>query len=249
MGEFESNMMFRNRSPRRCKLLGLGLLQFGDLGGRLASKTSTSPVFPDLVTTLVEVSLDGLHEFVERAAVVGLDRSKSETSAGLPSSDTSKPSLVLDDAVGDSHLAAQGGQEQNELNGVDVVGDDDELSFLLLDEPGHVVDSLTDHGSALGGSILLSSGTSFSASNQPLLLSLAGLGAVLVHKLEQLGGGLPVQGLVELVDWRGDLEPRLEDSLLPLQADVFGPFDESGEIPLRLDCLADAEVSGSFLPM
>merc|ERR1719476_1306448 len=211
------------------QLLGLGLLQFGDLGGRLASKTSTSPVFPDLVTTLVEVGLDGLDELVERAAVVGLDRSKSETSAGLPPSDTSEPSLVLDDAVGDSHLAAQGGKEENELNGVDVV------------------DSLADHGSALGGSILLSSGTGFSASNQPLLLSLAGFGAVLVHQLEQLGGGLPVQGLVELVDWRRNLKPGLEDSLLALQADVLGPFDESGEIPLRLDGLTNAKVSGSFL--
>jgi len=229
------------------QFLCLGLLELGNLGGRLASKASTSPVFPDFVAAFVEVGLDGLNQFVERAAIVGLNRGESEASAGLPPGDASEPGFVLDDAVGDAHLAAKGGEEQNELNGIDIVGNDDELSLLFLDKPRHVVDSLTDDGSALGGSILLSSGPGFGASNQPLLLGLTGFWAVLVHQLEQLSRGLSIQGLVELVDWRGNLEPGLEDGLLALQPDVFGPFDESGEIPLRLDGLADAEVSGSFL--
>ena len=52
-----------------------------------------------------------------------------------------------------------------------------------------------------------------------LLLGLLGLWSVLVHQLEQLGGGLPVQSAVELVDNWGNL--------LSLETDVFGPFDES----------------------
>lgn len=37
--------------------------------------------------------------------------------------DSSETSLTLDDGVWDAHLAAEGRQEDDELNGVDVVGD------------------------------------------------------------------------------------------------------------------------------
>ena len=49
--------------------------------------------------------------------------------------------------------------------------------------------------------LTLSSGSS--TLPQALLLGLLGLWPVLVHKLEQLGGGLPVQAAVELVDCWG----------------------------------------------
>jgi len=229
------------------QLLGLKLLQLGDLGGGFTSKASSSPVFPDFVSALVEVRLDGLDEFVEGAAVVRVDGCESETCASFPSGDAAQPGFVLDDAVRNSHLAAKGRKEQNELNGIDIVGDHDKLSLLLFHEPGYIVDTLANHGSALGRGILLSSGPSLGTCNQPLLLSLASLRPVLVHELEELGGSLPVQSLVELVDWRWDLQSGLEDSLLALQPNVLGPFDESGKIPLRLDGLSDSEVSGSFL--
>jgi hypothetical protein len=59
--------------------------------------------------------------------------------------------------------------------------------------------------------------------------------------------GLTVQGRVELVDrWR-DLEPGLEDGLLPLEADVLGPLDEAAQIPLGLDVLADGKIPRAFL--
>ena len=38
-----------------------------------------------------------------------------ETRDGLPAGDTAETSLVLDDAVRDSHLAAQGGEEEHQL--------------------------------------------------------------------------------------------------------------------------------------
>ena len=64
---------------------------------------------------------------------------------------------------------------------------------------------------------------------------------------QELQTCLPVQGGVELVDWGRDLEPGLENSLLPLEADVLGPLDEAAEVSLGLDVLADAEVAGSLL--
>lgn len=42
-----------------------------------------------------------------------------EACGGLAPADTSKTGLVLHDAVGDAHLAAQGGKEQHKLEGVE----------------------------------------------------------------------------------------------------------------------------------
>lgn len=39
-------------------------------------------------------------------------------------------------------------------------------------------------------------------------------------------------------DGRRDLETLAEDNLLALEADIFGPLDEAGEILLGLDVLA-----------
>ena len=74
------------------------------------------------------------------------------------------------------------------LNGVHVIGDDHELGLLLLDEGGDGVDSVSHDGSPLAGSVLLALGAGGGALPQPLLLGLLGLGPVLVHQLEQLGG-------------------------------------------------------------
>ena len=74
------------------------------------------------------------------------------------------------------------------LNGIHIVGDDDELGFLLLDEGGDGVDSVSDHGSPLAGSVLLPLSPGGGSLPQPLLLGLLGLGPVLVQQLEELGG-------------------------------------------------------------
>merc|ERR1712020_358252 len=106
-----------------------------------------------------------------------------------------RPSLDLFlNAVRDSHLPAEGGQEHDQLNGVDVVSDHHKLSLLLLNQGGHSVDAMADDSSTLGGCVLLTSGPGSCTLPQPLLLGLLGLGPVLVHQLEQLGGSLPVQG-------------------------------------------------------
>ena len=49
--------------------------------------------------------------------------------------------------------------------------------------------------------------------------------------------GLAVQGLGELVDRWGDLQPLVQDGALPLQTDVAGPLDEASQVPLGLDVL------------
>jgi len=69
---------------------------------------------------------------------------------------------------------------------------------------------------------------------------------VLGGQFEQLGGGLLVQSLGELVDGRRNLQSLLENRSLPLELDVGWPSNESGQISFWLDILANAEVLGSF---
>jgi hypothetical protein len=70
-----------------------------------------------------------------------------------------------------------------------------------------------------------------------LLLGL-GLTLVLVEETEELDGGVLVEDLGELGNCRGDLEALVKDNLLPLEPDVFGPLDETGEVGRGLDGLS-----------
>ena len=51
----------------------------------------------------------------------------------------------------------------------------------------------------------------------------------------------------ELRDGRGYLEALGENDLLALEANIFGPLDETAQVALGLDVLADAIVAGSLL--
>ena len=64
--------------------------------------------------------------------------------------DGSEASFTLHDNVGDAHLAAQGGEEDDELNGVDVVRDDDKRGFLGFDKGDDVVEAVFDEEGFLG---------------------------------------------------------------------------------------------------
>ena len=61
---------------------------------------------------------------------------------------------------------------------------------------------------------------------------------VLVQELEQLRRSVLVESVGELRDGRGDLQALAEDNLLALEADIFGPLHEAGEVLLGLDVLA-----------
>ncbi len=56
-----------------------------------------------------------------------------------------------------------------------------------------------------------------------------------------------VNSVLELVNGGGNLQSLEEDSLLPLDPDVFGPSHESGEVSLGLDVASDSEVAGVLL--
>ena len=64
--------------------------------------------------------------------------------------DGSEACFTLHDDVGNAHLAAQSGEEDDELDGVDVVRDDDECGFLGFDEGDDVVEAVLDEEGFLG---------------------------------------------------------------------------------------------------
>lgn len=156
--------------------------------------------------------------------------------------------LALHDGVRNTHLAAESGQEDDQLNGVDIVGDEDQGSLLVLNKADDVVETVLDDVGLLGDILLLLALLDGgSLLEETLLLLGLGLRAVLVEELEGLGGGVLVEDVLELGDRRGDLQAHVEDLLLALEAHILGPLDHAGDIALGLDVLADTEVAGTLL--
>lgn len=196
---------------------------------------------------VVVVSLDSRDQSGELSLVGFLDFSEGNGGGGLLMDDGTETSLTLDNAVGDTHLAAESGQEDDQFNGVNVVGDSDELSLLAFDQGNNVVKTVLDNDGLVGLHGLLAFSLGGSSSAETLTLLSLGLGAVLVGELEELSSSVLVQGLGELVNGRGNLQALVEDLLLALKTDVVGPLDEAGDIALGLDVLANTKVLGTLL--
>jgi hypothetical protein len=75
------------------------------------------------------------------------------------------------------------------------------------------------------------------------LLLLAIFRRVLLQKLKEDFTLIFLEGSGELSDGRWDFQSGKKDSFLSLEGDVFGPFDESGQISGWLDVVTESEVS------
>ena len=73
-----------------------------------------------------------------------LDGGDGDASGGLLVDKFSEAGLVLDDAVCDSHAAAQGGQPDHQLDRIDIAGNANKLRLLLLDQRRHVVQTVLE---------------------------------------------------------------------------------------------------------
>jgi hypothetical protein len=100
--------------------------------------------------------------------------------------DGTEPGLALYNGIRDTHLAAESGEEDNQLNGVNIVGDQDEGSLLVLDQTNNVVETVL-YGVRLLGDVLLllALGNGRSLLGETLLLLSLGLRSVLVEELER----------------------------------------------------------------
>jgi len=223
----------------------LGELVVGSL-----REVSTTPVTSDLLGLVKVVGLGGRDEVGELTLVLGSDLLDEGNGGGLLVDKSTDGSLGLDNDVRNTHLAAEGGEEDDELDGVNVGGNDNKAGLLGLDQGNTVVETVLDKVGLLAVSLgvgLLAVGNVLGGSIETSLLLLLGLGAVLVEELEEVGGGVLVKGVGELSNRGGDLQALVKDDLLALKTDVFGPLDEAGKVTRRLDVLADTEVTGALL--
>lgn len=162
--------------------------------------------------------------------------------------DGTESGLALDDGVRDTHLAAQSREEDDQFDGVNIVGDENEGSLLVLDQADDVVETVLDGVRLLADVLLLLAGLDGGGLLvQALLLFGLGFGAVLVEELESLGGGVAVEDVLELGDRRGDLEAHVEDLPLALETDILGPLDHASKVAAGLDVLTDTEVARALL--
>ena len=58
--------------------------------------------------------------------------------------DCPETGLALDDGVRNTHLAAQGRQVDDQLNGVNIVWDENQGGLLVLDEGNNMVEAVLD---------------------------------------------------------------------------------------------------------
>jgi hypothetical protein len=196
-------------------------------------------IFGQVLLVLVVVLQEVLGESLELGSVFLTDVGDGDAGGRLLVDQLAESGLALDEAVGDVLVAAEVGEPDNQFDGVDVVGDDDELGLALLDESGHVVETALDV-SGLGGVGLLFVLGLGGLQKTGLLLG-SGLGFVLGEQLEERLGLVGSQSVGELVDDGRDLQTLEEDSLLALEENVSRPFHESGHIALRLNVSADLE--------
>jgi hypothetical protein len=127
---------------------GLSLLLLARLG--LDTHDTTTPVAAVLLVLAGVAVVDGRDKLAQLGFVFTLDFGDGQDGGGLLVHDGAETGLALDNGVRDTHLAAQGGEEDDEFDGVDVVGDQDESGFLGFNQADDVVETVLDGVGFLG---------------------------------------------------------------------------------------------------
>jgi hypothetical protein len=214
----------------------------------LGTHNTTAPVSLRLFVLLTVTLLDGLDQLGQLSLVLRSNLGQSKNSSGLLVDDRAESGLPLDDGIRDTHLSAESGDEDDQLNGVNIVGDEDQGSLLVLNQADDVVETVLDGIGLLADIfLLLALLDGGSLLQQSLLLLGLAFRSVLVQELESLASGVAIEDILELGDRRWDLETEVEDLLLALQANVLGPLHHAREVSSGLDVLADTEVTGLLL--
>jgi hypothetical protein len=234
--------MERDRLSKSSLLLGLLdlklLTTLLELGLGLETHDSAAPL---ALNGLVELSMEVLRESLELGFVLLANLGEGNDRGSLLVGQCAETGLSLDNGEGDIKLAAQGRKPDDELDRINIVGDDDQLGLLLLNEGSDVLKTVLEGVGDLGSGNRLTGSNSGGLGLNAGGLGLLGLRLVLNQELEELSSLVLVESLLELVDGWGDLEALGQDLLLSLKSDVLGPADISGQISgLRSDVTSDA---------
>lgn len=207
------------------------------------SQKTTTP-FSSEGDVFVELSLESLNQVIEGSLIFLSDTGEGNAGGVLKANQFTESCLTSDEAERNVLLSAELGKPDNSFDGVNIVGDDDESSFLVFDEASDVIQTVLKGNGGLGvsgGLVFSLKLSSFQSSFSSLF---GGFGSVVSEELQESGGLVSVDGGLELVQCWGNLESLEEDSLLSLEDNVFGPSDESGQISDGLDITTNSEVSG-----
>ena len=101
-------------------------------------------MYPRLASLNLQVGLGGADKGGELALVLTLHVLEGQNGSSLLVNDRAKTSLALDDHVRDTHLAAKSGEEDDELDGVNIMRDDNQRRLLGLDKSDGVVQTILD---------------------------------------------------------------------------------------------------------
>lgn len=104
----------------------------------LDAHDSTAPCASKLLV-LVVLLVEGLAECFKVLEIFLLHLSEGQASSILLMNELAEVGLSTHEAVGNPTLAAEGGQEDHHFDGVDIVGNHNELSAVLFDQLGDVV--------------------------------------------------------------------------------------------------------------
>ncbi len=183
-----------------------------------------APVSSMLLILVVEAIVDSADQLTQLILVLLFDLSKRHDSCSLLVHDSSESGLAFDDGVWDAHLSAEGWEVDDQLNRIDIVGDEDEGSLLVLDQADNVVETVLDSIWLLTHVfLLLALGDGSRFSLQALLLLGFGLWSVFVQELESLGSSVSIESVLELSDRGWNLQSHVENLLLSLESDILWP--------------------------
>ena len=141
----------------------LSELEFSELGSLshhmlvLDAHNTAAPVSSESLV-LVELSAEVLGKNFEVLEVLLADIGESDTSGSLLVDELAETCFTLNEGEGDSLLSAKSREESEELKGINVVSNNNELSFALFNELSNVVETELDNnwlGSLLGISTTL----------------------------------------------------------------------------------------------
>ena len=147
----------------------------------LDAHDTTSPDSTELLAVVVLV-LELFAHGIEVRDIFLADVSHSNACGSLEVTEFPEVGFSTEEAEGNSLLPAEGGQEDDHLDWIDVVGDDDQLGSVLLNKGGHVVETILEVD-WLGGLATASFGLFLEA----ILLLLPGFGTVLGEQFKELG--------------------------------------------------------------
>src|SRR5271154_3273565 len=154
---------------------------------------------------------------------------------------SSKTGLALDNTIRNTSLLAKMRKINNQLNWVNIMRNNNQLSLLLLNQSNTMIQSLLDKDRFLPNLLILVTTlcNSLCFLDKSCSFLLRSFRTIFVEEFEDLGSVVLVEGVAKLGNCRRDLESFLKDLLLSLETNVRWPFYIASQVLFRLDCSTD----------